>query len=55
MTPTLELELQFGDFPQAAAHRKLLSRAKVRKWMEMALSGRASFRCASSMPGKARR
>ncbi|RYZ03184.1 MAG: hypothetical protein EOO24_13915, partial [Comamonadaceae bacterium] len=37
MTPTLDLALQFGDFPDAAAHRKLLGRARVRKWMEFAL------------------
>ncbi|HEY8358797.1 MAG TPA: rRNA maturation RNase YbeY [Ramlibacter sp.] len=37
MSPSLELELQFGDFPQAPALRKLLPRARVRKWMEAAL------------------
>jgi len=55
MTPTLELELQFGDFPQAAAHRKLLSRAKVRKWMEMALQrpGELSVRIVDAGEGQA--
>jgi probable rRNA maturation factor len=37
MNPGLELSLQFGDFPQAAAHRKLLPAAKVRRWMAAAL------------------
>lgn len=33
----LDLSLQFGDFPRAAAHKKLLTRAKVRRWMQHAL------------------
>lgn len=37
MKPALDLVLQFGDFPEAAAHRKLLALARVRKWVEMAL------------------
>lgn len=43
MTATLELALQFGDFPQAAAHRKLLARARVRRWMEIALKDPAEI------------
>ena len=39
MSPvTLELTLQFGDFPQAAAHRKLLPAARVRRWVGFALA-----------------
>lgn len=55
MTPTLELDLQFGDFAQAAAHRKLLTRAKVRKWMEMALlrPGEISVRIVDADEGQA--
>jgi rRNA maturation RNase YbeY len=33
MMPALELSLQFGTFPGAAAHRKLLSGARVRRWV----------------------
>jgi len=55
MTPALELDLQFGEFPQAAAHRKLLTRAKVRKWMEMALlrPGEISVRIVDTDEGQA--
>ncbi|MCC2674042.1 MAG: hypothetical protein K0R58_989 [Ramlibacter sp.] len=37
MTPTLDLSLQFGTFANGPAHRKALSAARVRKWMEIAL------------------
>lgn len=37
MTPALDLSLQFGVFPGAAAHRQVLRTARVRKWMAMAL------------------
>ncbi|HEX2546829.1 MAG TPA: rRNA maturation RNase YbeY [Ramlibacter sp.] len=37
MTPALELSLQFGSFPGAAAHRSVLTPARVRKWVGMAL------------------
>ena len=37
MTPTLDLSLQFGTFPGAAAHRQALSASRVRKWVAMAL------------------
>lgn len=33
----LDLSLQFGDFPEAAAHKKLLGRTKVMRWMRHAL------------------
>ncbi len=36
-SPELSLDLQFGDFEAAAAHRRLLPRAKVRRWVGMAL------------------
>lgn len=37
MSAALELSLQFGTFPGAAAHRRLLTPARVRRWVEMAL------------------
>lgn len=37
MTPPLELSLQFGTFPGAAAHRKVLAGARVRRWIAIAL------------------
>lgn len=37
MTPSLDLSLQFGAFPVAAAHRQVLRAARVRRWMAMAL------------------
>ena len=37
MTPGLELSLQFGAFAGAAAHRKVLTAARVRKWVAMSL------------------
>ena len=43
MTPALQLSLQFGAFPQAAAHRKLLTRARVLRWMAMALQRPGEF------------
>lgn len=39
----LDLALQFAAFPGASAHRKLLSKAKVSRWMEMALAGPGEF------------
>jgi probable rRNA maturation factor len=38
MRPTLELSLQFGAFPGLAAHRQVLSAARVRRWVGMALA-----------------
>jgi probable rRNA maturation factor len=43
MNPSLDLSLQFGDFAEAAAHRKLLPRASVKQWMEMALQRHAEI------------
>jgi probable rRNA maturation factor len=37
MSSTLELSLQFGECAQAAALRRLLTRAKVRRWVGAAL------------------
>ena len=55
MTPALDLALQFGDFPQAAAHRKLLARAKVKRWIAMALQrpGELSVRIVGTEEGQA--
>jgi probable rRNA maturation factor len=38
MTPALDLSLQFGDFPDAQAHRSALTAVRVRKWVAMALA-----------------
>ena len=38
MTQALELSLQFGEFAGAAAHRKVLGAARVRKWVATALA-----------------
>ena len=43
MNTPLELSLQFGTFPGAAAHRKLLTPARVRRWVEAALAGPAEL------------
>ena len=43
MTPELDLSLQFGRFPGAAAHRAVLTTARVRKWVAMALQGPAEI------------
>ena len=55
MTPALELSVQFGDFPQARAHRALLTRARVRRWMAMALQnpGEISVRIVGEEEGRA--
>jgi probable rRNA maturation factor len=37
MSPALDLSLQFGTFPGAAAHRKILTPARVRRWVSAAL------------------
>jgi probable rRNA maturation factor len=43
MTPALELSLQFGSFPGAAAHRRVLTSARVKRWVAMALQGPAQI------------
>jgi probable rRNA maturation factor len=37
--PELALDLQFGSFGGAVRHKALLPRAKVRRWIGMALTG----------------
>jgi probable rRNA maturation factor len=41
--PALELVLQFSAFPGAAAHRKVLTGARVRRWIGMALTRPGEF------------
>ena len=43
MKPALELSLQFGTFAGAAPHRQVLTAARVRKWVAMALEGPAEI------------
>ena len=42
-TADLSLDLQFGDFAGSAEHKALLSPAKVRRWMSMALRSPAEI------------
>ncbi|MDB5860860.1 MAG: hypothetical protein JWQ76_4549 [Ramlibacter sp.] len=55
MSPALDLALQFGDFPRASAHRKLLARARVKRWVAMALKqpGELSVRIVGTEEGQA--
>ena len=41
--PELDLDLQFGTFAGAAKHKALLSRARVQRWVGMALDGPAEI------------
>jgi len=52
---TLDLALQFGDFPGAAAHRALLTKARVKRWVAMALKndGELSVRILGEEEGRA--
>jgi probable rRNA maturation factor len=43
MTPELGLTLQFGGFPGVSAHRALLPRATVSRWMRHALQRPGEF------------
>lgn len=43
MSGTLDLSLQFGTFPGAAAHRAVLAPARVRRWIAGALEGPAEI------------
>ncbi len=43
MTPALDLSLQFGAFAQAAAHRRIVTLARARRWIGMALAGPAEI------------
>jgi len=53
--PPLDLSLQFGTFPGAAAHRRLLSPSRVRRWMEAALTrpGEIAVRIVGAEEGQA--
>ncbi|RYF14093.1 MAG: rRNA maturation RNase YbeY [Comamonadaceae bacterium] len=55
MTPALDLSLQFGTFPGAAAHRRLLTTARVRRWVESALAapGELAVRVVGAEEGQA--
>ena len=53
--PELALSLQFGDFPQVRAHRALLPRAKVARWLRTALArpGEIAVRLVGEDEGRA--
>jgi len=55
MTPKLELALQFGAFPGAAAHKALLKRPLVKQWVAHALQrpGELSVRIVGEAEGRA--
>ena len=40
---SLDFTLQFGHFPDVAAHRRVLTSANVKKWVGMALDGAAEI------------
>lgn len=52
---SLDLSLQFGTFPGAAAHRRVLSAARVRRWIEAALAqpGELAVRIVGAEEGQA--
>jgi probable rRNA maturation factor len=41
--PAPAVSLQFGSFPGAAAHRQVLTPARVKRWVAMALQGPAEI------------
>lgn len=53
--PELDLSLQFGTFPGAAAHRRLLTNSRVRRWVEAALAapGELAVRIVGAEEGQA--
>ena len=55
MTPALDLSLQFGTFPGAAAHKTVLTTARVRKWISIALTrpGEIAVRIVGAEEGRA--
>ena len=55
MKAALELSLQFGAFPRAAEHRRVLSSARVRRWVGMALDapGEIAVRIVGAEEGQA--
>ena len=40
---SLDFTLQFGQFPDAAAHRRVLTSSNVKQWVGMALDGAAEI------------
>lgn len=40
---SLDFTLQFGTFPEAAAHRRIVTAANVRRWVGMALDSAAEI------------
>ena len=55
MNPSLDLSLQFGTFAQAAAHRRVVTTARVRKWVAAALAvpGEIAVRIVGAEEGQA--
>ena len=55
MTAGVDLSLQFGEFAGAAAHRQLLTRARVKRWVGMALErpGEIAVRVVGEAEGRA--
>ena len=43
MNPSLDLSLQFGKFPEAKAHRAVLTAARARPWVAIALDAPAEI------------
>ncbi|HVE52848.1 MAG TPA: rRNA maturation RNase YbeY [Ramlibacter sp.] len=43
MAPALELSIQFGTFPGAVEHRRVLTAARVRRWVAMSLAAPAEI------------
>jgi probable rRNA maturation factor len=43
MNPSLDLSLQFGKFPEAKAHRAVLTAARARQWVAIALDAPAEI------------
>lgn len=54
-TAPLDLNLQFGDFPGLAAHKALLRKPRVQRWMQMALQrpGEIAVRIVGEDEGRA--
>ena len=52
---SLDLNLQFGDFPGLAAHKALLRKPRVQRWMQMALQrpGEIAVRIVGEDEGRA--
>ncbi|MBI5277487.1 MAG: rRNA maturation RNase YbeY [Burkholderiales bacterium] len=55
MTPPLDLSLQFGTFAAQAAHRALLTKARVARWVSFALArpGEIAVRIVGEEEGRA--